>query len=213
MLFWEKLNAIPTIQSPSGVEPGNLAGGNQRLPFDQRCAARTKDGGRCHGKVRANCDYCVFHDPAVIAKRKQSLKDPEKRRRRSLARMPDGYLRKLTSRHAVGQAMDRLYREIRLELITPEMGYVMFRILTRLMDDGLCHDDTGLQNAWNRTKAARMRPKLSDLMTRAERRAWRKAVERAPSKFIHAKKKAATHNQTNAEAPVPQHKAPLSVAS
>ncbi len=213
MLFWEKLNALPSAQSPTGAEPSNLAGGNQRLPFDQRCRARTKDGNRCNGKVRANCDFCVFHDPAVVAKRKLNQQDPEKRRRRSLSHMPDGYLRKLTSRRAVGQAMDRLYREIRLELITPEMGYVMFRILTRLMDDGLCHDDTGLQDAWNRTKASRMRPKLSDLMTRVERRAWRKAVERAPSKFIHATKKSADQKQANAETPPVARKASLSVAS
>ncbi len=212
MLFWEKLNAMPSIQSPTGPEPSNLAGGNQRLPFDRHCAARKKNGERCGCTARRDSDYCVFHDPTIIAKRKLKQQDPNRRRRRSLARMPDGYLRKLTSRHAVGQAMDRLYREVRLELITPEMGYVLFRILTRLMDDGLCHDDTGLQNAWNRTKAARLRPKLSDLMTRAERRAWRKAIERAPSKFIRSTN-TTQQQQDREDKPKATRKAALSVAS
>ena len=101
-----------------------------------------------------------------------------------LSNLPDGYLRKLTSRRAVGDAMDRLYREVRLGVITPEMGSVLFGILTRIMDSGLCDGGVPRTKPSTRSKADRIRPQLADLLTRAERRAWRKAVASAPEDFI-----------------------------
>jgi hypothetical protein len=96
-------------------------------------------------------------------------------RKRRLAHLPDGYLRKLSNRRAVAEAMDRLYREVRLGRVTLEMGEVLFRILTRLLDSGLV--DVGLFP--QRTKAGRIRPRLAELLTRDERSAWRKATANA----------------------------------
>jgi hypothetical protein len=93
--------------------------------------------------------------------------------KRRLSHLPDGYLRKLTNRTAVGHAMDRLYREVRLDVVTPEMGKVLLDVLTRILDSGLVAEGRCPQ----RTKAARIRPKLNDLLTRKERTAWRRAVE------------------------------------
>jgi hypothetical protein len=91
--------------------------------------------------------------------------------------LPDGYLRKLSNAAAIGHAMDRLYREVRLGIITTEMGRVLFNILTRLMDSDLIKSGPCPQ----RTRAARIRPRLADLLTREERAAWRNAVDNAPS--------------------------------
>jgi hypothetical protein len=71
--------------------------------------------------------------------------------------------------------MDRLYREIRLGIVTPEMGRVLFDILTRLQDSNLVASGPRPE----RTKAARMRPKLTELLTRQERAAWKRAVDHA----------------------------------
>jgi len=188
MLFWEALGVQSRPKDdnnqPSGVK---RAIRGPRLPYDQRCAAMTRSGHRCRGKIRLGADFCLFHDPAAAARIRQmsaAKRDPQRNR---LAHLPDGYLRKLTSRAAVGEAMDRLYREIRLEVITPQMGEVLFGILTRILDAGLCADQPAGTPASARSKAQRLRPKVRDLLTRAEKIAWKKAVASAPSTFLHPK--------------------------
>ncbi len=164
MLLWEALT-VPSgdaASKPSAKKTVNVR--TLRLPFDKRCAAVTKAGHRCRGRIRDESDFCFFHNPELTAERRRrmAVKSAESRRRR--ANLPDGYLRKLTSRTAVGNAMDRLYREVRLGLVSREMGVILFNILTRLLDSelvksGPCPD---------RSKAAKLRPKLRDLLTAEE---------------------------------------------
>jgi hypothetical protein len=138
-------------------------------------------GRRCRGKVRPGREWCVFHDPELIEKRVRSAASPHSRRRRRLSRLPDGYLRKLSNRAAVGEAMDRLYREVRLGLITPKMGEVLFSILTRLLDSGLCDKPASpARPPSGRSKADRIRPRLRELLTEAEWKAWWQAAAEAP---------------------------------
>ncbi len=179
MLFWEMLEAAPSPAGGESSETKPEASRMRRLPFDIFCCAVTKSGRRCRGKVRSGGEYCIFHDPELVAKRKRAMASAPAKRRRKLSHLPDGYLRKLSDHRSIGQAMDRLYREVRLGIITPQMGRVLFSVLTRLLDSGLA-DLNGAPKAPSRTKAARMRPKLSDLLTQAEKAAWKKAVANAP---------------------------------
>jgi hypothetical protein len=182
MLLWEKLSAR-TERAPTG-QTGTAPGQIERLPYETRCAAMTKSGRRCRGKILGESDYCPFHDPAVVERRLAKRSSPADRARRRLSHLPDGYLRKLTSRKAVGQAMDRLYREITLGIITLEMGTVLFGILTRLLDSGLCDSGPVSPRGLTRTKAHRLRPRLADLLTRKEKTAWKTAIANAPEKIF-----------------------------
>ncbi len=175
MLLWEMLSLSPdTVSSkPTNAETSHHR--TRRLPYDKRCGALTKSGARCHGRIREGGEFCLFHDPRTIALRRRAMVNPQQARRRRLSHLPDGYLRKLSNLAAVGSAMDRLYREVRLGVITPEMGRVMFNILTRLMDSGLVSSGRAPQ----RSKAAKARPKLHEQLTRGERMAWNRAVEGA----------------------------------
>lgn len=182
MLLWEVLNTNVARSSTSTGAPGPITPRTGRSPYDKRCSALTRCGKRCRGKIRPGTDFCIFHDPEVAAKRRLALSEKPAGRRRRLSHLPDGYLRKLSNRTAVGDAMNRLYREIRLQIITPEMGRVLFDILNRLLDSGLC--DRGLAMARTgvcRSRADKLRPSVSELLTRSERSAWRRAVESASS--------------------------------
>jgi len=183
MLLWESLS--PVQRGSNSPEPvgGQHVLRSRRLPYDRQCAAATKSGRRCRGRIREGSDYCAFHDPALSEERKRLIAAKGGRSRRRLTHIPDGYLRKLTTRRAVGTAMDRLYREIRLGVVTPEMGKVLFEILTRLLDSGML-DAGRAQPPSGRARADRLRPKFKDLLTDAERRAWRKAVTSAPAQFV-----------------------------
>jgi hypothetical protein len=177
MLLWEHLSKILPISSKRSDLAESPLLRSTRLPFDNRCAIITKSGKRCKGRIHKGGENCALHDPQVAAKRRLAGAIP--RRENPLSKLPDGYLRRLSTRASVGVAMDRLYREVRLGLATPEMGGVLFGILTRLMDSGLL-DKGRPPKSMNRSRADRMRPKLADLITRAEKAAWERAVSRAP---------------------------------
>ena len=183
-LLWESLIAQPTSETGTRLSSNNRAGGTRRLPYDRRCVAITKSGQQCRGRIRRDSEYCPFHDPELTAERRRRNSAKGGRCHHRLSRLPDGYLRKLTSLRAAGDAMDRLYREVRLGIVTPQMGSVLFKILTRLIDSGFCDNGEKGARPSRRSKADRIRPALSDLLTREERRAWRKAVESAPVAFL-----------------------------
>ncbi len=203
MLLWEALNRPKTNDetkseeeaSPTTVTPPVMR--SARLPYDRRCGALTKAGSRCRGRTINHSEFCLFHDPEVAEKRRRTMAGSRARRRRRLSRLPDGYLRKLTSTAAIGSAMDRLYREIRLGVITPEMGGVMFAILSRLLDSDL----VPAAKCPSRTKASRFRPKLRDVLTLGERRAWNKAVNQALQSLP---KYAPDQDSAAAQTPVPE---------
>ena len=184
MLLWEALCESPAENTKNASTDLSAPPRVQRLPYDTRCCAVTKSGRRCRGKARPGTEMCVFHDPALSEKRRRKIAAAGSQNRNRLARLPDGYLRKLSSRRTVGEAMDRLYREIRLGKVTPEMGTVLFTVLTRLLDAGLCDGGRPLP-ATGRSRAEKVRPRLSELLTRAERIAWRRAVGNAPAELAN----------------------------
>lgn len=172
MLVWEVLrqNSILGLHPAQPGVPRRV----RRLPHDTQCAAITKSGRRCRGRVLPQADFCPFHHPDVVARRRQALSKVPRGTQRRLSRLPGGYLRKLSTRASVGTAMDRLYREVRLGVVTPEMGRVLFGILTRILDSELLRPTAGKPNG--RARADRVRPKLGIVLTRAERIAWNKAI-------------------------------------
>ncbi len=186
MLLWEALTAP---RDGNGKDPHPHVDAPlvpRRLPYDKRCATVTKSGKRCRGRIRSGGEFCPLHDPAVAERRRATGAARRHPARRRLMNLPDGYLRKLTNRAAVGNAMDRLYRELRLELVSVQMGHVLFNILTRLLDSGLIDAGKVASANHGRSKAERLRPKLADLLTQRERRAWRRAVAKAPSSVFRA---------------------------
>ncbi len=184
MLFWELLQKKSAgSHTKQTAQRNTVAASTLRLPFDTRCSAITKLGKQCKGRVRSGRDWCPFHDPEIIARRQQNRSSPARKTRLKLTHLPDGYLRKIKDRTSVGHAMDRLYREIRLGIITPEMGRVMFSVLNRILESGLA-DQGGSPKNIQRTKAERLRPKLGMLLTRSEKSAWRKAVAHAPKNVL-----------------------------
>jgi len=184
MVLWEVLRGQVAVDDrcSNTVDTGNRTRTTTRLPYETRCSAMTKAGKRCRGRIRADSEFCAFHDPAIADKRRHAIAEARRDRRRRYAHVPEGYLRKLTTRAAIGRAMDRLFREVRLGTVTTEMGAVLFGILTRLLDSELC--GARPKNTNGRARADLVRPKLSSLLTRAERLAWRAAVQNTPEEFF-----------------------------
>lgn len=187
MLFWEAVAARRNRRREASERKLSILRSG-RLPYDKRCAASTKSGRRCRGRIRGGTEFCSFHDPEVTEQQRRFHSSKGGRSRRRLSHIPDGYLRRLTDRAAVGQAMDRLYREVRMGIVTTEMGRVLFDILCRMLDSGL-HETLQTQQAALRYKADRVRPKLSEMLTRTELKAWTRAAASAPSEFLRVGEK------------------------
>ncbi len=207
MLLWEMLTK-PVRRELSGTGTGEQTITTAvRLPYDTRCSVITKSGKRCRGRIRKGTEFCPLHDPTLVERREQRSAVARAKRRNRLSHLPDGYLRKLTNRAAVGNAMDRLYREVRLGIISPEMAKVMFGILTRLMDSGLLDGGRIVDVAKSRSKADRLRPTMKELLTRTERADWQRAIASAPASV------AAHHTGRAAPSPVRPASVALQAAS
>ena len=185
MLLWEALTRLRAAGSDVAPKPEGLLC-PQRLPYDKRCSTITKSGKRCRGRIRGGSEHCALHDPAVVEARLHRRVSTKTIARRRLSHLPDGYLRKLSNRPTIGEAMDRLYRELRLGMVSPEMGSVLFSILTRLMDSGLVDSGAVASASRRRSRADRLRPKLIEILTRGERMAWKRAVASAPMSVVAA---------------------------
>lgn len=195
-LLWETLAAgSPSKKRRRDVSYGQTTNPH-RLPFDKRCGGITRAGKRCKGRIKTGSEYCSFHDPSMTAEHRKRNAAMGGRSRTNLAHLPGGYLRKVNSLRAVGDAMDRLYREVRLGIVTVEMGTVLFQILTRILDAGLYERKTKGAPS-RRAKAIKLRPKLAELLTLEERRAWRQAVASAPSDFLRNAERARSGRTTS----------------
>jgi hypothetical protein len=171
-LLWE---ALRSLRKDGGSEPGaSPAPAYTREPMQKLCAATTKSGKRCKGKARPGQDFCTFHDPSLTAEQRREIASRGGKSHRRLNHLPDGYLRKLQTPAAVGEAMDRLYREVRLGQIEPAMARTLLDILTRLHDRLASKPPVKTPSVVRPTRAQRVRPKLEDELSRAERDAWQK---------------------------------------
>lgn len=184
MIFWETLKPRRRQRTEAPKAPTKSVLRSARLPYDKRCAALNKRGKRCRARIRPGMDFCYFHDPEVPAEQRRRCASRGGRTRRRLTQIPDGYLRPLKDRASIGHAMDRLYREVRLGVVTPDMGRVLFNILCRLYDTAV-HDELFSANRTRgKGKLDRVRPKLNELLTQVEQRAWQRAVAKAPDEFL-----------------------------
>ena len=198
-LLWETLAVGSSSEKPRKEMSGGAVNRPPRLPFDKRCAGLTREGKRCRGRIKGRSEFCSFHDPAMTPERRKRNAAMGGRSRTNLAHLPGGYLRKLNSLRAVGDAMDRLYREVRLGIVTTEMGAVLFGILTRVLDAGL-YVKKSKGPPSRRAKAVKLRPILAELLTLEERKAWRKAVASAPSDFLRRTAQSRPHSADSEKA-------------
>jgi hypothetical protein len=121
MLFWEKILSTRNNGKPV------------RLPGVTRCAAVTKAGRRCRGKVRPDSPYCVFHDPQIDLSSRRRANSRKPRLVRPTRYHLPGVASRLTTRKGITAALDRLYNDTREGQISPQTGLVLFGMLEHLL--------------------------------------------------------------------------------
>jgi hypothetical protein len=102
-----------------------------RLPYDKKCTAITRTGRRCRARARSGSEFCAFHAPEMTTEQRQAnAAKGGKSRRRQLSLM-SRQLRSLSTPASVNRAMEKLYKEVRAGVISPEMGRTLLDIVMR----------------------------------------------------------------------------------
>jgi hypothetical protein len=177
-LLWEALRFRSRNQEGRQGPVAPTQSTYTREPKQTQCAATTRSGKRCRGNARPGQEFCPFHDPALTAEQRREIAARGGKSHRRLSHLPDGYLRKLQTPAAVGEAMDRLYREVRLGIVDPGMGRTLMDILTRLHDRLSRKPPSkaapGAPTLVRPDRAEKIRPKLDEALSQAEKVAWQK---------------------------------------
>lgn len=98
-----------------------------------RCSARTRAGRQCRCRKANGSEFCNFHDPEIAARIREAARAKREKRKQCLANLPEGYPKSLNSNDGIATALDTLYREVRLGVVSPRTASVMLSIIDRLL--------------------------------------------------------------------------------
>ena len=133
MLLWEAVGGKkPPHQGKQTITQPATAWLRSIQPPD-RCGAMTRVGRHCRCRRAPGSEFCAFHDPVLAAQIREKAQAKREERRRQMGALPEGYLKTLTNVDGIASALDRLYREVRLGVISPRTASVMLAIVDRLL--------------------------------------------------------------------------------
>lgn len=132
-LLWEAVSTKKTAgaSAPAVVQP--ISTRLRSLQRHDRCAGRTRAGRQCRCRKAKTSEFCNFHDPEIAARIRERARAKREERKRQLAALPEGYDKSLNGPDGIAHALDTLYREVRLGIVSPRTASVMLSIIDRLL--------------------------------------------------------------------------------
>lgn len=133
MLLWEAVGGkkVPKQGVPTKVQPISTRVRGMQAP--DRCEAVTRAGRRCRCRKAAESKFCNFHDPEIAARIRECARQKRAERQAALAGLPTEYMKSLGSVDGIIGALDGLFREVRLGVVSPRTAGIMLSIIDRLM--------------------------------------------------------------------------------
>lgn len=133
MLLWEAVGGkkVPKQNVPTKVQP--ISTRLRGIQASDRCEAITRAGRRCRCRRAHESQYCNFHDPEIAARIRQRAREKRAERQAALAGLPVEYMKSLGSVDGIVAALDGLFREVRLGVVSPRTAGIMLSIIDRLM--------------------------------------------------------------------------------
>lgn len=185
MLLWEAVGG-KTLKKQSKTRPIQTISTRVRsMQADHRCTAFTKVGRQCRCRRAKESQFCAFHDPDISARIRAKAKAKREARKRQLASLPDAYLKTLASPEGVGTALEHLFREVRLGVVSPRTAQVMLAIVDRMLAYDRLMKTVGPRKANRKLRALEVRQQVMHLLE--DMRA--PAVPDAPPKVVPSKSK------------------------
>ncbi len=125
-----------------------------------RCAAITRVGRRCRCKKAEGSEFCSFHDPVISAQIREKAQAKREAKKRELSSLPEGYLKTLSTIDGIADALDRLYREVRLGIVSPRTASVMLAIIDRLLEYDKLVSTVGRRRTSKKQRAREVRQQV-----------------------------------------------------
>ena len=125
-----------------------------------RCTAITRVGRRCRCKKAEGSDFCSFHDPVISAQIREKAQAKREAKKRELSSLPEGYLKTLSTIDGIADALDRLYREVRLGIVSPRTASVMLAIIDRLLEYDKLVSTVGRRRTSKKQRAKEVRQQV-----------------------------------------------------
>ena len=166
MLLWEAVGGKKPQrqQSKNAPKPIITTRRLRSVQPDDRCSATTRIGRRCRCRRAQDSVYCNFHDPEISARIREKARQKREERKAQLANLPDGYMKSLNSADGVASALDNLYREVRLGVVSPRTAQVMLAIIDRLLVYEKLLADNGKRRVNKKQRGQEIREQLAAVM-------------------------------------------------
>lgn len=133
MLLWEAVGKKKIANKPAAGTVKAITTRHRHIQADDRCMANTRIGRRCRCRRASGSEFCNFHDPAIAAQIRERAKAKRETKRRQLAGLPEEYMRTLTSPDGIAHALEHLFREVRLGVVSTRTAQILLGILDRML--------------------------------------------------------------------------------
>ncbi len=166
MLLWEAVGGKKPQQSStkSGVVRAVTTRRLRSIQAEDRCSALTRIGRRCRCRRARGSEFCNFHDPEIAAQIRERARLKREDKKRQLALLPDGFVKSLNSVDGIATALDSLYREVRLGVVSPRTASVMLAIIDRLLVYEKLVATVGKRRVTKRQRAFEVRQQLAEVL-------------------------------------------------
>ena len=132
-ILWEAFGRNSLSKVPPTGTVQAISTRQRSLQRDDICTARTHAGRQCRCRKARGSEFCNFHDPEISARIREQARLKREARKKQMAALPAGYLKSLNSPDGVPSALDNLFREVRLGVVSPRTANVMLSIIDRLL--------------------------------------------------------------------------------
>jgi hypothetical protein len=133
MLLWEAVGGkkVPKAGVPTKVQA--ISTRLRSVQASDRCESITRSGRRCRCRKAKESQFCNFHDPQISALIRERARQKRAERQAALAGLPAEYMKSLSTVDGIVGALDGLFREVRLGVVSPRTAGIMLSIIDRLM--------------------------------------------------------------------------------
>lgn len=159
MLLWEAVGGkkvpkrVSTVAQPISTRV-------RGMQANDRCEAMTRGGRRCRCRKARESHFCNFHDPVISARIRERAAQKRAERKAAMAGLPQEYMKSLSSFDGIVGALDGLFREVRLGVVSPRTASMMLSIIDRLMIYDKLVREGGRRRVNKRMRAQEVRTQL-----------------------------------------------------
>lgn len=164
MLLWEAVGGKNPRSGSNQPTVQVISTRVRSMQASDRCTAHTKVGRQCRCRRVKTSNFCAFHDPEISARIRAKARAKREARKRQLAALPKEYIKTLASPEGIGTALEHLFREVRLGVVSPRTAQVMLAIVDRLLAYDRLLKTVGPRKASRKLRALEVRQQVMHLL-------------------------------------------------